>query len=326
MTIGAFNALMLLLLALGGVAGVSIGSAHVAWPFTAPSDRVIVWLIRVPRVLVGATVGAGLATAGAVMQGLFRNPLAEPGLLGVGPGAVLGAIAVFVSGWAGHMAVALPIGAVLSSLLVLGLVYAAAATRGVVPITHLLLIGIAAGSLCTALSSLLIALNATDWQSAQEIVFWMMGGVDARSWLHVWLSAPFVVIGILVVTWKARELDLLATGEERAASLGVDVESSKWLFIMTAALLTGVSVAVAGLLGFVGLVVPNAVRVVVGPRHRTLCPASALAGAAFVVACDLVARTAHPPIEIRLGIVTALIGSPVLILMLSRRLRLRGAR
>jgi iron complex transport system permease protein len=326
MTIGAFNALMLLLLALGGVAGVSIGSAHVAWPFTAPTDGIIVWLIRVPRVLVGATVGAGLATSGVVMQGLFRNPLAEPGLLGVGPGAVLGAIAVFVTGWAAQMPVALPIGAGLSSLFVLGLVYAAASTRGVAPITHLLLIGIAAGSLCTAVSSLLIALNATDWQSAQEIVFWMMGGVDARSWLHVWLSAPFVVIGILSVTWKARELDLLAIGEERAASLGVDVESSKWFFITTAALLTGVSVAVAGLLGFVGLVVPNAVRLVVGPRHRALCPASALAGAAFVVACDLVARTAHPPLEIRLGIVTALIGSPVLMLMLSRRLRSRGAR
>src|SRR5262249_51654766 len=163
---------------------------------------------------------------------------------------------------------------------VLAVVYAIAKTSGATRLTHLLLIGIAAGSLCTAIASLLISAKIADWQAAQEIVFWMMGGIDARTWVHVWLSAPFVAIGFLVVLWTARDLDALALGEERAASLGVDVQASTCLLIVAAALLTGVSVAVAGLLGFVGLVVPNAVRLVVGPRHRVLCPASALAGAA----------------------------------------------
>ena len=343
MTAAAFNGLAALLLALAAIAGLCVGSARLPWTVVVgvltaklvpgaaslagnvtAADQVIVWLVRLPRIVVGATVGAGLATAGVVMQGLFRNPLAEPGLLGVGPGAVLGGVIVFVTGWAARSAVALPMAATVSSLLVLAAVYAIAASHGITRLTHLLLVGIAAGSLCTAVSSLLISANAVAWQSAQEIVFWTMGGLDARTWVHVWVSAPFVAVGIAVVVWKARDLDLLALGDERAASLGVDVEASKALLIVTAALLTGASVAVAGLLAFVGLVVPNGVRLVVGPRHRTLCPAAALAGAAFVVSCDLIARTAHPPVEIRLGIITGLVGSPMLIAMLARRLRVRG--
>jgi len=214
--------------------------------------------------------------------------------------------------------------ATLSALVVLGTVYVIAASNGSARLTQLLLIGIAAGSLCTAVSSLLISANAAAWQSAQEIVFWMMGGIDARTWLHVWLSAPFVAVGFGIVIWKARDLDALALGEQSAASLGVDVDASTRLFIVTAALLTGVSVAVAGLLAFVGLIIPNVIRVIIGPRHRALCVASALAGAVFVVTCDLIARTVHPPIEIRLGVITGLVGSPILIALLVRQLRAKG--
>jgi iron complex transport system permease protein len=185
----------------------------------------------------------------------------------------------------------------------------------------LLLSGIAVGSLLTAMSSLLISLNIVTWQSAQEIVFWMMGGLDSRTWAHVWISAPFVIVGFCAALLQSRTLDLLLLGEETAQSLGVDVESAKRSIVATSALLTGASVAVAGLVGFVGLVVPHAVRLLVGPAHRTLLPASALTGAVFVILCDLAARTVRPPAEVRLGVVTALCGAPLFLALLTRRLR-----
>lgn len=308
----------LLALALVSAAAVSMGTTHIAWPPMAV-DQVILWSIRAPRVLVGATVGAGLGTAGAIMQGLFRNPLAEPGLVGVGPGAVLGAVVVFVTGLSAQSIVILPLAAMLSSLLVLLLVFVAARAGGAPSLTMLLLVGIGVGSMCTAAAGLLISSTMAAWQSAQEIVFWMMGGIDARAWVHVWLSAPFVAVGFAAAMAKSRDLDALALGAERAGTLGVDVTGSTHLLLGTAAVLTGASVAVAGLLPFVGLVVPHVVRLVLGPRHRTLLPASALAGAIFVVACDLLARTVHPPAEIRLGIITSLVGSPLLIWILLRR-------
>jgi iron complex transport system permease protein len=322
------------------VAAIVIGSTPIAWQTVvrviaiklAPAgwidtagvtraDEAIVWLIRLPRVLVAVVVGAALATAGALMQGLFRNPLAEPSLTGVGPGAVLGAVVVFVTGWSTVSVVALPIAAIVSALLALFLVYAIATRGGATPITTLLLAGIAVGSFLSAIASMLISLNIVNWQVAQEIVFWMMGGLDARSWAHVWLSAPFVILGLAAALLQARTLDLLLLGEESAAALGVDVEAAKRLLVTTAALLTGASVAVAGMVGFVGLVVPHAVRMLLGPTHRTLLPASAIGGAAFLVLCDLIARTVRPPAEIRLGVVTAICGAPFFLVLLLRRLR-----
>jgi len=266
-------------------------------------------------------VGAGLATAGAMMQSLFRNPLAEPSLTGVGPGAVLGAVVVFVSGWSTVSVVMLPLSAVGGALLALFLVYAIATRGGATPITTLLLAGIAVGSFLTAISSLLISVNIVTWQVAQEIVFWMMGGLDGRTWAHVWLSLPFVAVGLVAAMFQTRTLDLLLLGEESASALGVDIEGAKRLLVFTSALLTGASVAVAGLVGFVGLIVPHAVRLLLGPGHRTLLPASAVSGAAFLIGCDLLARTVRPPAEIRLGVVTALCGAPFFLLLLLRRLR-----
>lgn len=322
------------------IAGIAIGSTPLAWTTVArvlamktlphgfvdangivPADVAIVWLIRLPRVLVAAIVGAGLATAGAIMQGLFRNPLAEPSLTGVGPGAVLGAVVVFVTGWSTTSVVALPLAAIVSAMLALFLVYAIATRGGATPITTLLLSGIAVGSFLSAVSSLLISLNIVTWQVAQDIVFWMMGGLDSRTWAHVWLSAPFVALGLAAAMTQARTLDLLLLGEDGAAALGVNVEAAKRLLVFTAALLTGASVAVAGLVGFVGLIVPHATRLLLGPGHRRLIPASALGGAALLVACDLLARTVRPPAEIRLGVVTALCGAPFFLLLLLRRLR-----
>jgi len=335
-----FYAVIVPALLLAAVGGVVVGSTSLEWSMVVRvlaskllsagwvdlggitrADDAIVWLIRLPRVLVAAIVGAGLATAGAMMQSLFRNPLAEPSLTGVGPGAVFGAVAVFVTGWGTASVVALPLASITSALLALALVYTISTRGGTTPITTLLLTGIAVGALLTAMSSLLISINIVSWQATQEIVFWMMGGLDSRTWAHVWISAPFVLVGFCAALLQTRTLDVLLLGEETAASLGVDVEPAKRLLVVTSAILTGASVAVAGLVGFVGLVVPHAMRLLLGPAHRTLLPASALAGATFVILCDLVARTIRPPADIRLGIVTALCGAPFFLMLLVRRLR-----
>lgn len=333
----AFLAVVVPILLIAAVAAIAIGSTHVDWQITlqvvgakllpfwlslknvSRADEVIVWMIRVPRVIVAAFVGAGLAVAGALMQGLFRNALAEPNIVGVGSGAVLGAVIVFVSGVASKSVIALPLAGFCGALFALTLVYALATRGGSTPVSTLLLSGIALAALLTAISSLLISLSIVNWQIAQEIVFWMMGGLDSRSWTHVWISAPFIGLAMLISICYARDLDLLIEGEESAAALGVDVESSKRVLLVTAALLTGSCVAVAGTIGFVGLIVPHIVRLFIGPRHRTLLPASAVSGAAFLIVCDLVARTIHPPTEIRLGIITAAFGAPFFLFLLLRR-------
>jgi iron complex transport system permease protein len=153
----------------------------------------------------------------------------------------------------------------------------------------------------------------------------MMGGLDVRTWTHVWICAPFVAVGLLAAMAQSRELDLLQQGEESAASLGVEIQSSKRLLMLTSAILTGAAIAVAGMVGFVGLIVPHAVRMIVGPSNRTLLPASAVFGAMFLILADLLARTIHPPTEIRLGVITALCGGPFFIALLMRRYREAGA-
>jgi iron complex transport system permease protein len=335
-----FHVVVACVLLVAAVGGVMVGSTALPWTTVVKvfaikvmpaawmdasgvsnADVTIVWLMRLPRVLVAAIVGAGLSTAGVLMQGLFRNPLAEPSLTGVGPGAVLGAVTMFVTGWSATSLAALPIAAMLLAFGALTLVYRIATRDGVAPVATLLLAGIAVGAFLTALSSLLLSLNIVTWQVAQDIVFWMMGGLDSRTWAHVWLSAPFVAIGIVSALFQGRTLDLLLLGEENAAALGVDVEAAKRLVLVTSALLTGACVAAAGLVGFVGLVVPHAVRLLLGPAHRTLLPASAVAGGAFVILCDLVARTARPPAEIRLGVVTALCGAPFFLFLMLRQMQ-----
>lgn len=335
-----FYAILLPLLFMILLAGVGIGSTSIAWPtilrviaskllpssWTASlsvsrADEVIVWLIRIPRVVVAFFVGAGLAAAGVVMQGLFRNPLAEPGIVGAGAGAVLGGVISFVAGWSAKSVITLPVMAMLGALLSLVLVYAMATRGGVTPVATLLLSGVAASALLGAASSLLLSLNIVNWQIAQDIVFWMMGGLDARTWTHVWLCAPFVLVGIVAAMVQTRELDLLQLGEETAASFGVNVESSKRMLTLTAAILTGAAVAVAGLIGFVGLLVPHGVRLILGPANRALLLASAVTGGAFLVLCDICARTLHPPTELRLGIVTSLLGGPLFIFLLLRQYR-----
>jgi iron complex transport system permease protein len=326
-------------LCLMGIAAIAAGSTHVEWsaaaqtigarllPFgfdasqVSRADQVIIWDIRLPRAIVAAFVGAGLAVAGALLQGLFRNPLAEPSIVGVAPGAVLGAVVAFVTGLASRSPFFLPIASSAGALIALGVIYAMATRGGRTPVATLLLSGIAMGAFFGAFSQLLISLNMVNWYVAQEIVFWQMGGLDSRTWTHVYLVVPFILLAIAISLYYSRDLDLLLQGEESAAALGVNVESTKRAVMLLVAILTGSSVAVAGIVAFAGLIVPHIVRICVGPSHRMLLPSSALAGSVFLLFCDLLARTLRPPTEIRLGIITAVLGAPFFVFLLVRKYR-----
>jgi iron complex transport system permease protein len=328
---------LLLLLILAIVFGISFGSTDIA-PLNVvkilvskiglvdanklnEAETTVVWLIRVPRVLVAAFVGAGLAISGAQMQGLFKNPLASPDIIGTSAGASFGAVVAIALGLAARSLFYLPIFAFLGALLSLFAVYAIATSRGKTPVATLLLSGVALSALIGAATSFVISLKFVSYQIAQEIIFWLMGGLDNRTWSHVWLIAPFVLLGILIAIFYMRELDLMLLGEEAALSLGVEVEHTKRIVLTSAALMTGAAVAVSGIVGFVGLIVPHTVRLLLGPSHRRLIPASALMGATFLIIADLIARTLTRPEEIRLGIVTAAFGAPFFLYLLMKHKR-----
>jgi iron complex transport system permease protein len=215
--------------------------------------------------------------------------------------------------------------ACLGAALSLGTVYAMTTRRGRTPVAMLLLAGVALNALLASMTAFVISLNFVRYEVAQEVIFWLMGGLDDRTWTHVWLAAPLVAAGLFAATALARDLDLFTTGEDAASTLGLDVERAKQRVLLVAAVLTGTSVAVGGVIGFVGLIVPHTVRLLVGPSHRRLIPAAAIAGAIFVVGADLVARTALAPTEIRLGIVTGICGAPFFLWLLGRYRREVGA-
>ncbi len=288
------------------------------------SEQVIVWLVRTPRVLVAALVGASLAVAGAQMQGLFRNALASPDVIGSSAGGALGAVLALSAGLAMRSLFYLPVMSFAGALVALFLVYAIATRRGRTPVATLLLAGVALNALVGAATSFLISLKWVRWEVAQEILFWLMGGLDSRTWQHVWLVLPCSAAGLLIALVYARDLDVLLLGEEGALAVGTEVEKVKRIIITGAALLTGGAVAVSGIVGFVGLVVPHIVRLVIGPKHRHLLPASALTGATFLILTDILARTLRRPEEISLGIITACFGAPFFLYLLLRHQRAVG--
>jgi cobalamin transport system permease protein len=344
--ISGYFAIITGLLCLAFIAGIAIGSSPVpaaivarvlalhALPdgwlgFADASDiaepqQVIIWSIRTPRVIVAALVGAGLAVAGAQMQGLFRNPLASPDIIGSSAGGVLGAVLALATGLAMRSLLYLPVMSFAGALLTLFLVYAIATRSGRTPVSTLILTGVAFNALISAITSFVISLRWVRWEVAQEILFWMMGGLDSRTWKHVWLSLPCILIGLIVAFVYSRDLDVLLLGEETALAVGAEVEKLKRIIMLSAALLTGASVAVSGMIGFVGLVIPHIVRLIIGPRHRYLLPASALTGATFMIFMDILARTVSRPEEIRLGIVTAILGAPFFLYLLLRHYRAVG--
>lgn len=329
--------LLALLLGVALVVGIAIGSTPISTgtvvrvlasrllPFAhirvEDTDVVLIWIVRVPRVLVAALVGAALAIAGAQMQGLFQNPMASPDIIATSSGAAFGAVLTIAVGLAQISLLWLPFGAFAGALLSLAIVYALTTRGGHTPIAILLLAGVALNSLIGAMIAFVLTMNHVRFEIAQEILFWVMGGLDSRMWTHVWICGPCILAGIVVSLMFARDLDLFLAGEETAASLGVDVQRVKRVVLVTAALLTSAAVAVSGIIGFVGLIVPHIVRLLVGPAHRRVIPASGLIGATFLVLTDLIARTARPPEEIALGIITAGLGAPFFLYLLVKQRR-----
>ena len=281
----------------------------------------IVWLLRMPRAVMAALVGAALGVAGAQMQGLFQNPLASPDIIGVSAGGSLGGVLALAAGFATRSMFYLPLLSFSGALLALIVVYVIATQRTHTGVATLLLAGVAVNALIGAITSFLITVTWVRYEVAQQIIFWLMGGLANRTWAHVWLGIPGFAVGILLALAFARDLDILAAGEEVASSLGVEVERTKRVLLVNAALLTGAAVALSGAIGFVGLVVPHAVRLAIGPAHRRLLPASALTGAVFLVFADLLARTLDRPEEIQVGIITAFFGAPFFLYLLVRRTR-----
>jgi len=274
--------------------------------------------IRLPRLLLAMLVGAALAQSGAVMQGFFQNPMADPYIVGVSAGAALGAslaarwgLDLWVLGVNGMAACAF-----LGALLVTAAVYGLSVRGGRLPVTVVLLTGVALGSLASSLTSFLIISSQRD---LHQILFWLMGGLAARRWDHVRMAWPPIVAAIVFVQFFARDLNIILQGEETAQHLGVSVEPVKRILLVLSALLAAAAVSVSGLIGFVGLIVPHVVRLLVGPDHRRLFPLSVLGGALLLVAADLVARTVMAPAELPVGIVTALLGGPFFLWLLSRR-------
>jgi iron complex transport system permease protein len=282
-----------------------------------PTAVAIVRDLRLPRVLLGALVGAGLGASGAALQGSLRNPLAEPYLLGVSGGAAVGAVIVFALGITSTGAVTLAafVGSVMA--VVLALAVSRVGARGArTDLRTLLLAGVIVGAFANA--TIMVALASSEPNSVRGALFWMMGSASDATWRGVsWLAASIAVAGGALIYW-AREIDVLALGEETAASLGIDAERSAQRIFLIAALLAAATVAAAGLVGFVGLVVPHIARRLGVRAHRQLIVASALIGATLVIAADLAARTIAPPIELPLGAITALLGVPFFLAQLRR--------
>ncbi|MFE5290617.1 FecCD family ABC transporter permease [Isoptericola sp. NPDC056618] len=287
-----------------------------------PNGYAALWTIRFPRVVMAMLVGAALAAAGALMQGVFGNPLAEPGVVGVSSGAAVAASATIVLG----VSVAGPWttagAAFLGGLVATFAVYALARSGGRTEVVTLVLTGVAINAVCGAVLALFTFLG--DTQEREQIIFWQLGSLNGTRWAYVAIVAPLVVVGLLAAGAMARRLDLLALGERSARHLGVDVERLRVVAVVVVALLTAAAVAFCGIISFVGLVVPHLVRMAVGPGHRVLVPASALGGAVLLLAADLVARTAVPYADLPIGMLTALVGGPFFLWLVRRTRRQAG--
>ncbi|WP_084356589.1 FecCD family ABC transporter permease [Mycolicibacterium wolinskyi] len=285
----------------------------------APIDDGIVWELRLPRALLASICGAGLAICGAVLQSMMRNPLADPFMLGISSGASTGAVLVVITGIGG--ALSLSAGAFAGALtaFVLVLILAAAAGGGQ---DRVVLAGVAGTQLFSAITSFIV-FSSADAQQTRGVLFWLLGSLGGANWDQVALCGAVCALGLVICWTQSDALDAFAFGHDAAASLGVPVMRVRVLLLVTTALLTAVLVSAAGAIGFVGLVLPHAARIIVGPAHRRLLVVTALAGAIFLVWVDTAARTVFAPQELPVGVVTALVGVPIFVLILARRKRPR---
>ncbi|MCL6444883.1 MAG: iron ABC transporter permease [Alicyclobacillus sp.] len=287
-------------------------------------DMVVLGAIRWPRLCVATLVGAGLAATGAVLQAIFRNSMADPGIIGVSGGGSLGAVIVIASGLADQSPWYTPLGAFCAGLFAMMLVYRLGTVGGRTAIHTFLLSGVAVGSLCSAVLTLVLSLEPM--QTMQQILFWLMGGFDGSNWGDAGMLAVFFLLSGAVYAGHARALDILSIGEEQAEGVGVNLQQAKRTLLFVAALMVGACVSVSGIIGFVGLIVPHLMRIWMGPQHRWLLPASALGGAVLVIASDIVARMAVAPSEINVGIVTSCLGAPFFLYLLRRQYAWSGRR
>ena len=281
----------------------------------AKSHQTIIWSIRLPRVLLGVIVGASLSMAGATFQGMFKNPMADPYVIGISSGAALGAtiaITLKISSKFLNMP-STSIFAFIGALATVFVVYNIARTRNKVQITTLLLAGIAVGQFLTAIMSMLMVIYSKDMA---KIIYWTMGSLSGKGWGPLLgISLP-TIISMILINLFSRDLNIMLTGEESAQSLGVDVEKTKIYILVLGTFMTSMVVSVSGIIGFVGLIIPHIVRILIGPDHRILLPASALTGGIFMIFADTIARTVISPVEIPVGIITALFGGPFFIYLL----------
>ncbi|MBH0130680.1 iron ABC transporter permease [Salinibacterium sp. NK8237] len=293
-----------------------------AW---APTDSIVestLWVVRFPRIAMAMVVGAALAVAGAVMQAIFGNPLAEPGVVGVSAGAALGAAIAIVIGVAALGDSAIALFAFVGGLLATLLVYFVSRANGRTEVVTLLLTGIAVNAFAGA--GLAFLLFVAESGSREQIVFWQLGSLNGSRWSEVLIVALVTAIGLVAAVVLARPFDLLALGERNARHLGVNVERLRIVSIVIVALLTGVAVAFVGIIAFVGLVVPHAMRMAIGPTHRPLIIASAVGGAVLLVLSDLLARSVVPGGDLPIGLLTSLVGGPFFFYLLFRQRRQSG--
>lgn len=315
--------LLLALLAFAVIASLGMGDAmlrpgQVLQALMRKGDELaltVVWDIRLPRTLVGMAVGAGLGASGVVMQAFFRNSLASPGLLGVSSGASLGAVIALAFGGAAVSLWTVPTAAVVGGFLAT-LAVMLMARRGASS-EHLLLCGVALNALFGAGTSFVLGVFANQVQVGAQIIYWLLGGIENRTWEHVWMSLPAILLGCLLLLPLGRSMNLLSLGETGAQSLGVNVKRLRWQLVALSTVLTALATAAGGVIGFVGLVVPHLLRLGLGPDHRRLLPLSMIAGAAMVLLCDLPTRFLDA--NLRLGVMTSLVGGPFLLWMLRRK-------
>lgn len=284
-------------------------------PSWSVSEETIIFQIRLPRIILGVLVGAALGVAGTAMQGLFKNPMADPYIIGISAGAALGATLAMVT-IASLSVYMVPLMAFIFAMGAIFLVYNIARVGGKLPTSTLLLSGIAVTLFLSAITSFMMYISG---EKLHGIVFWLMGGLWASSWDDVWMTLPGILIGTTIIYIFARDLNVMLLDEEPAQHLGVDVERLKKIIMTFTSLITASAVAVSGIIGFVGLIIPHAMRILVGPDHRILLPCSALVGGVFLVWADTLARTIIAPTEIPVGIITSIFGAPFFIYLLRKK-------
>lgn len=290
-------------------------------PSWASAYETIVWDIRLPRVILAGVVGAALAIAGATYQGLFRNPLADPYLIGVAQGAALGAVIGFLLpvSLKGFGIGTVPLLAFAGALLSVAVVYMLARVGKTIPVTTLILAGVALGAL---LGAIVAYLAITSGPMLRGIMFWLIGSFSLSQWSEVQVVIPIVIIGTAVILLFSRSLNIMQLDEAQAQQLGINVERLKIILLAAATLITAAAVSFVGIIGFVGIIIPHAVRLIWGPDYRFLLPLSILSGAIFLILADIVARTIAMPSEIPIGVVTAICGAPFFLYLLKRRAKM----